>query len=202
MPATIVVVRHPEKDGDKITPHGAEQAFAAALALGERFKNFEGFDRLIHSGAHRAWQALRVMAAALGLKLPDEERSFLNFTATLTQTLGSSDAFYAEVAKMKAAEGTDRLTLAMALRHSEFARQGRQIMINGLLGLACDMAMRGQATALTVSHSPWLELASFDTENTPYGIGESDAVIYVVAGDEILVGSELVRAPLPGKPLF
>lgn len=201
MPATIVVVRHPEKDGDRITPHGAEQAFAAALALGERFKNFGGFDRLIHSGANRAWQALRVMAATMNLNLPLEEYSLLNFTATLEKTLGSSDAFYAEVAKMKAAEGADRLTLAMALRHSEFARQGRQIMINGLLGLAGDMTRKGQEVALAVSHSPWLELASFDTETMPYGVGESDAVVYVVKDGKI-ISSELIRAPLPGKPLF
>ncbi len=195
MTVKIVVVRHPEKNGDRITPHGAEQAFAAAVAL-EHFK----FERLLHSGLHRAWQTLQVMAAAMDLEVdvPAESRPFLNFTETLTATVRDSKGFFAEVEAMKKTEGVDKLTLAMALRHSEYARLGRRIVTKGLIVLAVDMELRGQMTALAVSHSPWLELAALDPETTPYSVGEADAVVYTVE-DGRVVSSELIKAPLAGK---
>jgi phosphohistidine phosphatase SixA len=201
----IVVVRHPEKDGDRITPHGAEQAFAAALALGELDKRsgLPSFERLLYSGLHRTWQASQVMAAALGLKIPAEEQPFLNFAETVAATVRNSAGFSAELEAMRAAEKTDQLTVTMALRHSEYARRGREIMTAGLITLAVDMERQGQTMALAVSHSPWLELAAPAVfEKMPYGINEADAAIYIVEDGRISSMGPLIKAPLPGKLPF
>lgn len=192
---TIIVVRHPEKTGDAITAYGAQQAFTAALALGALYPKIT---QLLWSGANRAWQALLVTWAAIGRDDGGwfkENRGF-HFEPTLTNTVKDSAGFNAEVAEMKQMLGKTALTVADALKHSEYARLGQEVMTNTLLELAS--RMKDGDVALAISHSPWLELAAVDPVTMPYGIGEADAIVYKVEGGKVFA-SDLVKAPLVGK---
>ncbi|TAN33501.1 phosphoglycerate mutase family protein [Patescibacteria group bacterium] len=193
---TIIVVRHPEKDGDKITALGAMQAFATALALGAMFPKIT---QILWSGANRAWQAAMVTLAALGgdgrwLK---ESRGF-HFEPTFTNVYGKDApaAFKAETAAIKERLGKSALTVADALEHSEYARQGRVVMTDTLFKLAS--TMKDDDVVLAVSHSPWLELAALDPATMPYGIGEAEAVAYHIEDSKILT-IERVLSSLAGK---
>jgi len=189
----IVVCRHPEKDDDKITPHGAAQCFAAALALAEKDLKPE---LLLYSGAVRTNQAARVMAAAMqAFNVWPEENKDFHFEECFKKNLdGSMDKFKAELEKIKLAGGT----LEHALEISKYARQGRIQVTEAILTLAHVLAGHGKTVALVVSHSPWTEFAAIDPDAMPYGLGEADAVVYtVVTGKRttIITASELIRAP-------
>ncbi|MBU0648802.1 histidine phosphatase family protein [Patescibacteria group bacterium] len=187
----IVVCRHPEKDGDKITAHGAKQCFAAALALAEKGLKPE---LLLYSGAVRTNQAARVMAAAMQVfdLEPEEDRGF-HFEKCFKQTLNNDmDAFKAEMEKIKQAGGT----MTRAVEISKYAREGLAQVSSAILDLANKMASRGKKVVLVVSHSPWAEFATIDPDAMPYGLGEADAVVYTVEADlGEIVDSELIKAP-------
>lgn len=196
----IIVVRHPEKDGDKITAIGAMQAWAAALTLAALYPKIT---QLLWSGANRAWQAIMVMSAALGdeARWIKENRGF-HFEPTFMEVYGkeASETWKAETATIKELLDKTTLTVADALEHSEYARQGRKTMTATLLELAG--RMKDEEVVLAVSHSPWLELAASDPAAMPYGIGECDAVVYRIGAsreDAFLASSDLVKAPLAGK---
>lgn len=200
MAKRIVVMRHPERKvegavgADEISPHGAEQAWAMASKL--KSLGYV-FTYLVYSGLKRTLQTARLMAAAFDLPLNTElvKVEAFDFTLTLKTTVKDSTGFKAEVARMKALTGTNELTVAQALEHSEYARRGQKIVTSGLFVVAG--VMTDGETALVLSHSPWTELAAVDPAAMPYGIGEADAIVYTIDGDRI-VASQLLKAPLPG----
>lgn len=195
---TVVAVRHPQKDGDAITPLGAQQAFAAAQALSQRYGEFAG---ILHSGANRTKQAATVMGAALGQYGMFGSRTALHFKTTLEATLGTVEAFTAEVAALKAANGGATPSLAFALERSKYASDGREVVAEAIIRAASEI--KDGQTIIVVSHSPWVELAMLDPMTAPYGVGEADAVAYVVKydaarGNGRIISSEMIAAPLPG----
>lgn len=207
----IVCVRHPEKKDDCITAHGAMQAYAAALALAEAgFK----FGRIVVSGANLTKQAARVMAAALDMDpdIPLDVWNGFHYQKTMDEVFcldaDSTAAIKREIELLKAAHD-GKPTLANALAVSAYARQGRSLVRKTLEQLALDMCENEETgAALVLSHSPWLELGANPGE-TPYGIGESDAIVYSVAVYELgvdktmeavtLDNTRLIKAPMPGK---
>lgn len=205
---TIIVVRHGErlgsKDGrggaDKLSPKGFMQMAATGHKLREL--GLHCVSHLLSSGADRATQGAGVLQLAMELNPPLKVETVLglNFTRTLTTYLKDTHGFYAEVDCMKAAEGgVDALTVEMALRHSDYARDGRRIMTDWLVEFA-DSMWNGQL-ALCVSHSPWSELAAVEPASMPYGIGEADAVVYQIGQDNYrstIVQSTIIPCPVEG----
>jgi phosphohistidine phosphatase SixA len=194
----IVVMRHPERsaDADGITPRGAQQCFAVAEALAERGMSF---DRVLASGAHRAWQTAVVMAAGLGYDpggVEENRRFHLRELFVRVFRADGDREFAAEHARIAEGGGT----VAHALRVSAYARLARKRVTRAVLALAEEMAQRKQRMALVVSHSPYAELAAFDPATMPYGIDPADAVIYSIE-DGVIIGSRLLRCPVsaPGR---
>lgn len=188
--ARIVVIRHPQKDGDKITAFGAQQAFAAAEAL--RNMGF-GFKFIVWSGAHRTHQAALVMQAAIGgdamvSDLPNDRFHF----ESVAQAVFPNDPkeVLAEMPAIREAGGTVDTALAL----SEYALEAGMEVANAIRSLG---VLWGDADVLVVSHSPFLECAAVAGSDIPYGLGEADAVVYEVRGGEI-VSSTLIKAPIQG----
>ncbi|MCD4694047.1 hypothetical protein K8R62_01685 [bacterium] len=198
---TIVVVRHPEKDGDKITAKGAEQAFAAAQALKEA--NYS-FDRLFYSGAYRTLQSGFVMAAGLHqCELRPEENQCLNFGAAVQSAYdGDSQAFINELTSIKEMgyKTISECCKAGSKQFNEYVETAGKNLGEGMIAIAKEMMQNGQKTALALSHSPYTETAVLNPKNTPMGLGESDAIEYVIQNGKI-VSSKLIPAPITGKPL-
>ncbi len=195
---TIVVCRHPEKDGDKITAKGAMQMWAMALLLSARFT----FERAVYSGANRTLQALKVALAALGLDLPIEKNEGFHFKGILFEAFQTNESgpCLEEIKRITAKGGT----VANALSMSVYATLGRDQMIESLRLLAEDMKTNNEATTLVLCHSPLTELAAVDPKSMPYSLGEADAVVYILEGNYEyvdgwwIVSSELIRSPLGG----
>jgi len=185
----IIVMRHGEKSGDALTAKGAMQAYAAATALGLTYK----IDRIYHSGLNRAWQMALITAAALGIKEAPVLNSGLSFEATMKMIFGDggSAACLAEAKVIKEKGGT----VGVARVISPYAHEGGCVMTEAIGKIAYGLG--NLQTALCISHSPWLELAAAAT--TPYCLGECDAVSYLVESDSLIVGSEIIRAPLSGQ---
>jgi len=185
----IVVMRHGEKDGDRLAPKGAAQIFASTQALANKGLKF---DRIFYSGAYRTHQSALIMAAALGKfdAKPQEYRGF-HFDFIFDKTFnGNYKNFSMEVAEISKAGRT----VSQALKISKYARMGRNYLIESLLELAEKMQARGETAALAASHSNWAELAAVNTDEMPYGLNEADAVCYTVLDDKI-ISSELIKAP-------
>jgi len=192
---TIVVIRHPEKDGDKITAKGAMQIFAATLALvALGYKPTKFF----YSGARRTFQALLVgiaaMAETLGMIIPEIVKcDWLHFQPILDKLdRADADAVLTDIKKIKAAGGT----LKIALEMSKYAVLARERM--GLALVHISSLTEDDETAFALSHSPLTEMAALDIETAPYALGEADAVVYEMDGAK-LVSSKLIKAPIEGK---
>jgi phosphohistidine phosphatase SixA len=194
MQTRIIVCRHPEKEGDRITAHGAQQAFAAAVNLANR--GFE-IERFIYSGARRTWQAVQIMATALDVEAGAERWEGFHFQGVL-DTLGvQNTVVLGEISEIREHGGT----LAAALETSTtYARLCREQLTEALEALASDMEQSHQRTALVLSHSPYLECAALEPAEMPYALGESDAVIYTLETTRtpFIVSSTLIKAPIPG----
>ncbi|PIR74430.1 MAG: hypothetical protein COU35_02495 [Candidatus Magasanikbacteria bacterium CG10_big_fil_rev_8_21_14_0_10_47_10] len=208
---TVVVMRHPQKTGrsaDAITAFGAQQAFAAAQALAERFDNI---GMLFFSGAKRTLQTAQIIEAALLLNAepPITMRGF-HFDVVFDQCFpgeAGRSYFFEQLDALKSEHhDAPKLSHALALKNElgVYARMGREAVTTALAEVADILDQEKCDTGLVVSHSPWTELASLHPEETPFGLGEADAVAYTLEADAdgwYIASSELIRAPLEGKPL-
>lgn len=190
----ILGMRHGQKDGDKLTPFGAQQIFAAGEALLDQDWKF---DRLVHSGAKRTKQSLYVLAAAMELfNLPLEENKGFHYSTGL-HFHTSPGQFRAEMEKIQQANGT----LTAALELSEYARFFREQISRTLLELAKDMEAKGQQAAVVISHSPIIVTASPYPDITPYGLFECDGILYTI-NDGFFSDLMIIRAPLKGGTIW
>jgi len=211
---SVVVVRHPEKDGDCITPYGAQQAFASAQQLQQLGIII---DRFYSSGFHRTWQAAMVMSAAISCYGKEEEievNTHFSYLDPLEESYqDDSEGFLNEMGKLRKNGCTtiEAARNAGSERFKEYIRLASKNLQEGLFEVARELIANGKLTALVLCHSPYTELCS-DPAETPLGLGESDAVIYEVEvefeeimgeiskfGNAAIVSSKLITAPLPGK---
>jgi broad specificity phosphatase PhoE len=210
----VVVVRHPEKDGDCITPYGAQQAFASAQQLNDLGVII---DRAYSSGFHRTWQAAMVMSSVINWRDSVTEISVNPKFSYVAPLKGSyqddSEGFLNEMGKLRKNGCTtiEAARNAGSERFKEYIRLASKNLQEGLFEVARELIANGKLTALVLCHSPYTELCS-DPAETPLGLGESDAVIYEVEvefeeimgeiskfGNAAIVSSKLIPAPLPGK---
>lgn len=207
----VVVCRHPQKDGDKITPLGAMQAWACALALHALGFVFGFFG---YSGANRTKQAVKVMATALGVDMKisgdfalDEGFHFQStWGPYYPSETGGKDRYLAELkALQEATDGTLADALAEEGDLGKFTRAGREVFTETLGTFAVALAATGIKQALMLSHSPWTELAVLDPSSVPYGLGEADAIHYQIrvnGRDGEIVSSRLIKAPMEGRGTY
>jgi len=187
----VALMRHGEKDGDALTERGRKQIEAACEALGQILS----FDRVLTSGARRTAQCGEIAIDTLSSSLRAEVNDGLMFLETMNMVYGenATKKCLDEVAEVRMAGGG----LISALEMSEYARRGRKVLTDAIIALAADMRAKGETTILGFSHSPWCELAA-EPDTTPYGLGETDTVLYFVQGDAI-IGSVVIPGPLGGK---
>lgn len=190
----IVVARHPNKRKDGIagiTPFGASQTFAATQALRDQH-GFDRFDRFFFSGAKRALEASMVTAAALGQrKVSITNMPSFHFKYAVERFFGGDmTACGAEESRIVAAGGK----VKNALEVSAYARQGREIVGEGVLVIAAELRDLKRHRGHVTSHSGWSELAVLDTSTMPFLMGEADAIIYTIESG-VLVSSEHIVAP-------
>lgn len=190
----ILGMRHGQKDGDKLTAMGAQQVFAAGEAfLVRRLK----FERLIHSGANRTRQSLCIISAAMGLFEQRLEKNESFIYSIGKEFHDSREAFQQEMLAIHQAGAT----LANALRLSEYAFAIRQYITKSLLNLALDMEIKGEKTALVISHSPLIVTASPDPTKTPYGLYECEGIEYTIKKG-VITSFKIIKAPIQGNTLW
>jgi len=186
--AIVIVMRHGEKNGDKLTAFGAQQVFAASAELSKRFT----FAHFTSSGMNRTNQTIRIAAAAVGvfdavMEVDDEFNPFDIFSQG-----GGMEQYFIDLPVIKEKGGT----MEAALEISQTARLGREKINKAIIATA---ARNGNgSTTLVACHSPYSEMGAVDPSIMPYGIGECDAVCYTVVNG-VIVSSELIKAPLEGS---
>jgi len=193
--AQIIVICHGENKDNYLTPKGAIQCFTAAQALEK--KGYK-FDRLFYSGAPHAWQSALVMAAAIGKFDAKIELNYgFLFSLAFRETFNNNGKlFFEEMKKIKNAGGKISNALNGPACTEEYVKFGYYIIKTAIIKVARKMAKIGQKTALAVSHSPWAELAVINPNEIPYGLAETDAILYVVDTEkERIIDSKLIQAP-------
>ena len=195
---TIIGMRHPQKDGDQITAHGAMQVFSACRQL-VAMKLISPFslDRLVFSGANRTWQSALVAKAAIGFMVPPlEKNNEFHYELPFNEAYGNEKNPMATFLSEKKEIKESGCTVARALEIGHGAKISRRYIINAIINLAKDMIPRRHKTALVLTHSPLVELAvPMDIAKTiPYHISEADSVIYKIKFGKI-ISAELIKAP-------
>jgi len=184
----IIVMRHGEKSGDALTAKGAMQAYAAATALGLTTRSTASTTAA--STAPGRWRSSPRPRSHQGGTRPQQRAQLRgdHEDDLWRRRLGGVPG-RAKVIKEKGG------TVGVARVISPYAHEGGCVMTEAIGKIAYGLG--NLQTALCISHSPWLELAAAAT--TPYCLGECDAVSYLVESDSLIVGSEIIRAPLSGQ---
>jgi len=151
---------------------------------------------MLYSGAHRTRQTAAVMGAALGLWIDPVVEGRFHFQPVIDELYPDDPgAVLRELKDVRKAGGN----VAVAATMSEYARRSGERLLAGILGVA-DQHPAG-ADILVISHSPYAECATMliaeAAKNCPYGLGESDAVVYAVEGGVVL-NAQYIPAPLEG----
>jgi hypothetical protein len=191
----VAVIRHGEKDGDRLTPKGAAEIFAITeLLVKKKGINIGSSPRFICSGTLRTYQSAQIGFAAADIageegKIIQKEN--FHFLRPFNQFLhGSMEELKAELAVINENGGT----VAAALKISEYARCARELISIGIKEASFDH--RGVDT-IAYSHGEYLNLAvpMHQAAEIPYSIGSGSSVIYTVRSYEI-ISAEYVPNPL------
>ncbi len=186
----VVVFRHGNKNGDKLTPLGYAQIAADVTMLVEMGYTPEDIAEILFSGANRTHQCAAVAQAVLGLwDSPLTVEKGLNFVETFKETHNSDvTAFVAEMKKIAEAGGT----IAHALEISDYAKKGRPIVTETVKEAAKRCGYK--KVSLDFSHGPWANLAA--PIEMDYDIPEATMVVYKVSNQRGILQTDYIsRAP-------
>jgi broad specificity phosphatase PhoE len=194
----VAIFRHGEKDKDTLTALGVEQVVQAIWQFTGQIlvEADRAVDVILTSGLNRTAQAAAVTQKELRLQhVTAEKEPGLNPFPLIDEIWpGNSQASFDEMMEIR----TTNDSVAHAREVSRYAQQGSEIVRQMLLRRAKQMVDHDQRTAIGFSHSPWLELAVLDADKTPYGVEEAAAAVYIIRGNDLVLGLTLL-APMKGK---
>ncbi len=179
----VVIVRHGDKkkdvNGVEVLTHKGTMQIHLSVAL---LSQMTDFSAIVYSGEQRTLQCATIAQLLLeGVKDLPEIHKGLHFQEAADRIGFDESMFPAEHKSILEAGNT----ITAGIKRSQFARELRWQLIPTVIELA------KLGNVLGFSHSPLSSLAAPDL-NFVYDIGNADAVIYRVSGNEILSAEHFI----------
>lgn len=188
------VIRHGNKDGDRLTELGQAQIMASVELIK---KEHNDISHVYHSKTERTQQCALLAALLLGRPFGmTAEADGLSVDKPFINSLGGDMDKFEQEHKIIMSTGNN---VGNALHQGIYPFSARLHLGCFLLETAAKMEIQDEHCCIGFSHSPFCSLAvpDYQAETMPYDIGEADIIAYTIE-DGIITDAKRIPCPYKG----